>query len=147
MARQARTAGLAVPLLSGGGWAVDELLGLGGKEVEGAIFTAGLDPGNPRFASFNTRFLQAHGTPCEPSAYFVLDAAMALEHAARASLERTGKISPAAMKSALEAMKGVPLFTGKLTMDPGTHNPRNRPVLVMTLKDGKPLLLKAYRPG
>ena len=46
---------------------------------------------------------------------------MALEHAARVSLEKTGKITPAAMKGALENMKDVAVFTGKLTMDPRTH--------------------------
>jgi len=142
MARQARAAGFRIPLLGGGDWAVNELPRLGGKDVEGAVFITGLTTGDPRFADYNARFLMAHGTPCETSAYQALDAAMALEHAARVSLERTGKITPSAMNGALEHMKDVALFTGKLTMDPGTHSPRHLPVLVMTVEDGRQKLLK-----
>ena len=146
IAKQARTAGLEVPLLGCEDWAVNELPPLGGKDVEGAIFTTGLTTGDPRFADYNAKFLQAHGTRCEISAYQVLDAAMALEHAVGVSLDKTGKITPTTLKSALENMKDVAVFTGKMTMDPRTHNPRRLPVLVMTVKDGRQKLLKTYRP-
>lgn len=146
MAKQARTAGLKIPLLGSEDWAVNDLLTLGGKDVEGAIFTTGLTTEATRFAGYNARFLQAHGTRCETSAYYALDAAMALEHAAKVSLEKTGKITPTAMKGALENMKDVAVFTGKMNMDPKTHNPRNLPVQVLTIRDGKQKLLKTYHP-
>jgi branched-chain amino acid transport system substrate-binding protein len=119
----------------------------GSRESEGAVFPTGYSPADPRLAPYNASSQSPHKVPCENAAYYALDAVMALEYAFRVSFEKTGRITPAVMQGALENMKDVAEFTGKLTMDPGTHNPRNRPVLVMTLKDGKPLLLKAYPPG
>jgi branched-chain amino acid transport system substrate-binding protein len=74
--------------------------------------------------------------PCENAAYYALDAVMALEYAFRVSFEKTGRITPAVMQDALENMKDVAVFTGKLTMDPKTHNPRNKPVQIVAVHEG-----------
>jgi len=144
MTAQARALGLGCPILGGDTWAAGDLLAQGGKELEGTVFTTGLSTADPRFADFNARFRQAHGSGCDIAAYYALDAAMALEHAIKVSLEKTGKITPAYLEGALANMKGVPVFTGKMTMDPRTHNPRNLPMLVVTVKDGRQQVVKSY---
>jgi len=146
LASQAKALGFKCQFLGFDNWAVHSLLTLAGKDIDGAVFTTGLSIEDPQFADFNARFLKAHGTQCEASTYYALDAIMALEHAAKLSLEKTGKISPVAMKGALENMKDVPVFTGKMTMDPKTHTPRNKPVLVVAIKDGKWKTVKTYQP-
>ena len=80
--------------------------------LEVRIFTHGLTTGDPRFADYNAKFLQAHA----PGARFRLpgpDAAMALEHAVgEGFLYKTGKITPTTLKSA-ETLN-VAVFTGKM---------------------------------
>ncbi len=53
---------------------------------------------------------------------------------------------PRAIKDALENMKDVPGFTSKLTIEPDTHNPHNKPVIIMQIKDGKWSIVKTYEP-
>ena len=44
-------------------------------------------------------------------------------------------------------MKDVPVFTSNLTYEPDTHNPYNKPIIVMQIKDSKWELIKTYEPG
>lgn len=83
---------------------------------------------------------------CQPAAYYALDAIMALEYAAQASLERTGRVDGTTMKNALERMQEVPVFTGTLTMDPETHVPLARPVVVQAIWDGGWQEAKTFHP-
>jgi len=50
------------------------------------------------------------------------------------------------LKSALETMKDVPAFTSKLTIEPDTHNPHNKPVVILQIKDGQWKIVKTYEP-
>jgi len=43
-------------------------------------------------------------------------------------------------------MKDVPVFTSKLTIEPDTHNPHNKPVIIMSIKDSKWNIEKTYEP-
>lgn len=144
MIKQAHASGLKCTFLSDDSFPVSDLHTPDGLDLEGVIFPAGHTTEDPRFAAFNARFFQAHGIRCETNAYYTLDAEMALEHATRVSLEKTGKIVPETMKNALETMRNVAVFTGKLTMDPKTHNPRGIPVQVVAIRDGKWVTVKTY---
>jgi branched-chain amino acid transport system substrate-binding protein len=43
-------------------------------------------------------------------------------------------------------MKDVQLFTSKMTMEPDTHNPHNKPALIIEIKDSNWHQLKMFEP-
>jgi branched-chain amino acid transport system substrate-binding protein len=49
---------------------------------------------------------------------------------------------PASIIANLEKLRDVPVLTGKLTIDPITHNPINKPCVVETVKNGQ---IKYYK--
>ena len=54
--------------------------------------------------------------------------------------------TPTAIRDAIENMKDVQLFTSKVTMEPDTHNPHNKPMLIMTITDSKWKMEKTFTP-
>jgi branched-chain amino acid transport system substrate-binding protein len=146
IAKQANGLGLKFQFLGVDGWVADELLGMAGKELEGAYLTSGLSTEDPQFADFNARFMKKHNMKCQIYAYYALDAMLALEHGIKVSLDRTRKVDNAVVKDAIEHMKDVPVFTSALTFEPNTHNPHNKPIVVMTIKNAKWQTVKTYKP-
>jgi len=146
IAKQASQLGLKIQFLGNETWAVDDVLALAGQELEGSCLTTGVFSGDLEVADFNANFILSHGMTCQPAAYYALDAIMALEYAAQASLERTGRVDGTTMKNALERMQEVPVFTGTLTMDPETHVPIARPVVVQAIWDGGWQEAKTFHP-
>jgi branched-chain amino acid transport system substrate-binding protein len=43
-------------------------------------------------------------------------------------------------------MKDVPAFTSNLTMEPDTHNPHNKPVVLMQITNSQWKIVKTYAP-
>jgi branched-chain amino acid transport system substrate-binding protein len=43
-------------------------------------------------------------------------------------------------------MKDVQLFTSKVTMEPDTHNPKNKPLMIMTIKNSAWELVETFTP-
>ena len=75
-------------------------------------------------------------------AYYALDALMLLEHAiAKAGGDREG------IRNALESDQDMQAFTSKVTFEKDTHNPHNKPIVVMQIKDSKWAIVKTYEPG
>jgi len=146
IAKQAAALGLKVQFLGGDGWVADELLGIAGKELEGAYLSSGVSTESPEFQDYNAKFEKAHNAKMTVYGYYALDALYALEYAIKTSVEKTKKVDRVAVRDALETMKDAPGFTSKLTMEPTTHNPHNKPVVIMTIKDSKWQIVKTYTP-
>jgi branched-chain amino acid transport system substrate-binding protein len=146
VAQQATALGLKIQYLGVDGWIADELLGLAGKELAGAYLSSGLSPESPQFAGYNAAFEKAHGMKANVYAYYALDALYAFEYAIGESIAKTGKATGPAIRDALETMKDVQVFTSKMTVEPGTHNPHNKPVIIMTIEGGKWKDVKVYEP-
>lgn len=49
-----------------------------------------------------------------------------------------------ALANYIANIKDFPALTGKLTYDPKTHNPVNKPAVIETVKGGKFVLLKRF---
>jgi len=146
IAKQTEALGLKTQFLGVDGWVADELLSMAGKQLEGAYLTSGLSTEAPEFKDYNDQFQKAHNMKANIYAYYALDALYALEYAAKTSLDKTKRIDTVAMKEALENMKDVPVFTSSLTYEPATHNPHNKPVVIMSIKDSKWKIEKTYTP-
>ncbi len=144
-AQQAEALGLDIQIMAGDGVFVPELLEMAGPQLEGAIVTTGVSEESPEFAEFNAAFEAKHGVKANIYTYYGLDALMAIEYAIGEAAKK-GPVTPTAVRDALETMKDVQLFTSVVTMEPDTHNPHNKPLLIMTIKNGKWELLETFQP-
>ncbi|MFM8322690.1 MAG: ABC transporter substrate-binding protein, partial [Chloroflexota bacterium] len=134
-AQQGKALGLEMTMMGADGWFVDDLLPMAGKELEGAFLTTGVSTESPEFAAYNKEFEAKHKVKPNIYQYYSLDALMAIEWALRQVVAKGQEPTGTAVRDALETMTDVQLFTSKVTMEPDTHNPHNKPILIMTIKD------------
>ncbi len=69
-----------------------------------------------------------------------------IEYGADEAITKTGSPSATAIRDAIENMKDVPVFTSNLTIEPDTHNPHNKPVIIMEITDSQWKITKTYTP-
>lgn len=146
IAKQADALGLDIQYLGVDGWVSDDLLSMAAAELDGAYLSSGVSTEAPEFQAYNTAFEAKHGIKATVYAYYALDALYAFEYAIGEAIDKTGKPDSTAIKDALENMKDVHVFTSKLTYEPDTHNPYNKPIIIMQIKDGKWQIVKTYEP-
>jgi branched-chain amino acid transport system substrate-binding protein len=146
ISQQAEALGLKITLFAGDGVYVPELLEMAGPQLEGAYVTSGLSTDAPEFAQFNADYAKAHpGVEASVYTYYGLDALMAIEYGIGEAVKK-GAPTPTAVRDAIENMKDVQLFTSKVTMEPDTHNPHNKPLLILTIKDSQWQLVETFQP-
>ena len=145
IAQQSEALGMKIQIMAGDGVFVPDLLDMAGPQLEGAIVTTGVSENSPEYAQFNADFEKKHGVKANIYTYYGLDALMAIEYGIRQAIKK-GDPTPTAIRDAIESMKDVPLFTSKVTMEPDTHNPHNKPLLIMTIKNGKWELVETFTP-
>jgi branched-chain amino acid transport system substrate-binding protein len=146
ISKQATALGLKVQYLGVDGWVADELLSMAGPELEGAFLSSGVSTESPEFQEYNAAFEKAHGQKASVYAYYAIDALKMIEYGAGEAITKTGSPAATAIRDALENMKDVQVFTSKLTIEPETHNPHNKPVIIMSIKDSKWKIEKTYSP-
>jgi branched-chain amino acid transport system substrate-binding protein len=144
-AQQAEALGLKIQIMAGDGVFVPELLEMAGPQLEGAIVTTGVSEDAPQFAEFNAAFEAKHGIKANIYTYYGLDALMAIEYAIREAAKK-GTVTPTAIRDELETMTDVQLFTSKVTIEPETHNPYKKPLLIMNIVDSQWNLLETFQP-
>ena len=133
VARQAREAGMAQPLLGGLDWAGPRWLEPAWGALEGSYHAAAFAPDDPGAASqrFVKAFAGRWGAPPDAHAALGYDAARlaldALERAAGA-----GGLGGPAVRDALRATRGFAGLTGEVAMGPG-HD-AERPVVVVRIE-------------
>ncbi|MHB0884977.1 MAG: ABC transporter substrate-binding protein [Bacillota bacterium] len=143
IAKQAKALGLKIQFLGVDGWYADELMAMAGDELEGAYMSSGVSDTDPQFAAYNASFAQKHpGQKVNIYAYYALDAMMAVQ----AAMEQTGKTDPESVKNGLENLKDAQVFTSKLTIEKDTHNPHNKPILIIKISGKKFNVDKTYQP-
>ena len=144
--QQAQALGLKIQFMAGDGVFVPELLDMAGPQLEGAIVTTGVSETAPEFASFNAAFAEKHpGIQANVYTYYGLDALMAIEYAIGEAAKK-GAVTRVAVRDALETMNNVQLFTSVVTMESDTHNPHNKPLLIMTIKNNAWELTETFQP-
>ncbi len=147
IAQQMEGLGFKVPFMGADGLFVDDLLPMAGTKLEGAIISTGAWPDDPEFKSFNEDCQTKFKVKPSVFTYFGMDALMAVEYGIKQAIEKGGKPDPTAIRDALENMQDVQLFTCKMTMEKDTHNPHNKPLLIMQIKDSKWNKIETYQPG
>lgn len=146
IAKQSTALGLKIQFMGVDGWVSDDLLSMAGTELEGAYLSSGVSTESPEFQDYNAAFEKAHGQKATVYAYYALDALYSFEYALGVAIDKTGSPDPVAIKDALENMKDVQAFTSKLTIEPDTHNPHNKPVIIMQITNSKWNIVKTYEP-
>jgi branched-chain amino acid transport system substrate-binding protein len=147
IAQQMDALGLKVPYMGADGVFVPDLLEMAGPKLEGAYVSTGLSEAAPEFQTFNAAFEAKHKSKATIYTYYGLDALMMIEHGIKTATANGGKPEPSAIRDAIENMQDVQLFTSKVTMEKDTHNPHNKPLLIMTIKNSKFVLLETFDPG
>jgi len=145
IAQQSEALGMKIQIMAGDGVFVPDLLDMAGPQLEGAIVTTGVSESSPQYAQFNADFEKKHGVKANIYTYYGLDALMAIEYAIREAVKK-GDPTPTAIRDALETMTDVPLFTSNVTMEQDTHNPHNKPLLIMTIKNSQWELVETFVP-
>jgi branched-chain amino acid transport system substrate-binding protein len=146
ISKQSEALGLKFQFLGVDGWVADELLSMAGRELEGCYLTSGLSTEDVQFKDFNAQFFKAHNVKCQIYAYYALDAIYALEYAVKVSLDKSKKVDGVLVRDAIESMNNVPVFTSNLSYEAKTHNPHNKPISILTIKNAKWQTVKTYKP-
>lgn len=147
IAQQMEQLNLKITLMGADGWFVDDLLTMAGPQLEGAYLTNGVSTEDPAFAKFNEDFEAKHKVKASIYTYYGLDALYAIVYGIRESMNKSGTADPTAIKDAIENMKDVQLFTSVVTMESDTHNPHNKPVIIMTIKNSKWEIVSTFKPN
>lgn len=134
IAKQARAAGITVPLLGGDGWDAPQIWEIGGDAIDGSFISSHFSPEapTPEIEKFVAAYQAGHAGRA-PDAFAALgyDALNVLAHA----FERAKSTAPGAMRSALTRTTSFPGVTGEITL----NRERNalKDAVVVELRDGK----------
>jgi branched-chain amino acid transport system substrate-binding protein len=148
MAKQAKALNLNVQMIGGDGWMVEDILPYASKELDGAFFTTIASVNDPAFAKYNAEYKQKHpGKEANIWGYLGLDAMKIIENAIKQVTANGAPMDQAKLRDAIENTKDLPAFTAaKFTFDKSNHNPYNKPVLLIQIKDGQFKILESYAP-
>jgi branched-chain amino acid transport system substrate-binding protein len=139
--KQSRSLGIKSVFVSDDSCDTPDLMALGGSAVEGCYFTNMTSLDDPTIKGWIQDYTKKYGSvPVLPNSVMAVDAMRAVA----AAINKGKSAEPAKIIENLEKLKDVPVLTGKLTMDPATHNPINKPCVVETVKGGKIRLYKRF---
>ena len=140
-AQQARELGFVVTFVLPYSVYGNELLE-SAEELEGSFVSTGLIDDDPAYEDYRADFQAKHGMGANMFCYYGLDCLMLLE----AAIKEANSLDSADIRAALDDIQDAPVFTGTLTIDPATHNPVDKAVTIMTIKDGGFELYKVFDP-
>jgi len=133
IARQAREAGITVPLGGGDGWDSEKLYEIGGAALDGSYFSNhySVDDPSPRIQEFVAKFKKTYGGQLPDSlAAQAYDAAGMLFDAMKRAKELTGP----SIRDALAQTKNYRGVTGDITMDENRN--ASKPAVVLKIAKG-----------
>lgn len=140
-AKQARDLGIKATLMGGDGWGSPDIFDLAGPAIEGSYFVNIAALEDPTIQDFIKEYrTQYNQDPVLPNPVLAYDAVLWLADA----IKRAGTTDGEKLKDALEQTKDLQALTGKLSIDPKTHNPLNKPAVIQQLKDGKFVFVKTF---
>jgi branched-chain amino acid transport system substrate-binding protein len=148
MAKQAKALNLNIQMIGGDGWMVEEILPYAAKELDGAFFTCVASVNDPAFAKYNSEFKQKHpGKEANIWGYLGVDALRIIANGIKVATAGGANLDQGKLRDAIEATRELPVFTAsKFTFDKTNHNPLNKPVLLLQIKDGQFKILESYAP-
>jgi branched-chain amino acid transport system substrate-binding protein len=131
--QQARKLGMTCKFLGSDGWDNQELIKMGGKDMEGTYFTNHYSPDVDRPASkaFIAKYTKKFNTQVDAAAALTYDSVYLLVQA----IEKAGKADPKAIRDAIAATKNFDGVTGTITFN-GSGDPVKGAVIIR-VENGK----------
>ncbi len=142
-AKQARDLGIKSTLMGGDGWASPDLIDLAGAAIDGSYLVNIAALEDPAIQDFIKEYKAKYNVdPVLPNPLMAYDAAFWLADA----IKRAGSTDGEKLKAAMEQTKDLQVLTGKLSVDPATHNPLNKPATIqqVQVKDKKFIFVKTF---
>jgi branched-chain amino acid transport system substrate-binding protein len=139
IAIQARDLGITAPLLGGDGWESPKLIEIGGKALEGCIYTNHYFYGdsNPVVSNFVRKYKERYGQTPDSLAALGYDAMKTLAD----SMKRASKLDGPSLRDAIGQTKGLVGVTGTINIGPD-RNAMGKSLVIEEIKNGQ-LTLKA----
>jgi branched-chain amino acid transport system substrate-binding protein len=139
--KQAKEIGLNVPAGGGDGWDSPDLVAIGGKSVEGGVFSNHFfkDDPHPEVQSFVKKYKELYSKEPDALASLAYDAAFVLMSA----IEKAGSLKGANIRDVLKSIQ-INGVTGNITFDKD-RNPVKSAV-ILQIKDGKQQYLTTVNP-
>jgi branched-chain amino acid transport system substrate-binding protein len=136
---QARDLGITVPLLGGDGWESPRLIEIGGKALEGCIYTNHYFYADtaPVVSTFVQKYKERYGQTPDSLAALGYDAMKTLADA----MKRAAKLDGPSLRDAIAQTKGLVGVTGTINIGPD-RNAMGKSLVIEEIKNGQ-LTLKA----
>lgn len=142
-AKQAHSLGLKVTFMGGDG-AADAMLEIAGPELQDSFWVHHFSWQDPGLKELLDKYAAKYGDKNpEPNAgmgydivYFLVDC-----------IKRAGKVDSVAIRDAIETAKGVQLKHAVITMDPNTHDPLNKPAVILKPEGDHLVFVERWQPG
>ena len=132
--KQARDLGITAKFVGGDGWGSPDIVTLGGSAVEGSFFVNLASNDDPDIQNFIKDYkAKFNQEPVLPNPVMAIDGLMAVVEA----IKKANSTDPVKITEQLVKIKDLQVLTGKLTIDPLTHNPLNKPAVIQEIKGGK----------
>ncbi len=139
--KQSADLGIKTQYIGGDGWASPDLVTLGGPAVEGSYFVNVASLEDPDIQGFVKEYKEKYkADPVMPNPVMAIDALYAIIDA----IKQTNGTDPVKIAEQLEKTKDLQVLSGKLTIDPATHNPLNKPAIIQKVEGGNFILFKKY---
>lgn len=141
--KQSRDLGIEAKFLGGDGWGSPDLVTLGGSAIEGSYFVnlASLD--DPDIQNFIKEYKEKYNQePILPNPVMAVDALYTIVDA----LNKTNSTDPVKLAEQISKTKDLQVLSCKLTIDPVTHDPLNKPAIIQQIKDGKFIFNNKFIP-
>ena len=135
IARQARSLGIAVPLLGGDGWDSPQLVPIGGSAMEGNYFSNhfSTSDSSPVIQDFIKKYKAKYNATPDAMAALGYDSAKILADA----IKRAGTADAAKLRDAIASTKDYQGVTGKITIDDKRNATKSAVILEIKNKEFK----------
>ena len=143
---QARELGITATFIGSDTWPSEELLTLAADAVEGSFFVNHLDFNDPHVLGFRndyreSRFNPGDGIEPELNGYMAWDASLMVVEAIR----KANSFDPSDIAAAMSTIDFEGL-TGRIKIDPETHNPTGKHAAIKTITGGEFVFVMRYTP-
>lgn len=143
IAIQARDLGMTQPLAGGDGWESPKLIEIGGKALEGCLYSNHyhVDDPAPAVREFVQKYQERYGAKPDSLAALGYDSAKVLADA----IKRAGTTDGPKLRDAIAATKGFVGVTGTINLGPD-RNPIGKKLVVLEIKNGELVLKDTVDP-
>ncbi|HOA15112.1 MAG TPA: ABC transporter substrate-binding protein [Bacillota bacterium] len=123
----------SIPFVGGDSTHAQKIIEIAGAEALRNLYFTTLyvdDDPDPKALAFAQKYVKQFNSEPNSNACFSYEAMIVLAEA----IKKAGSTDPEAIRTAIENIKDVSVPSGTFTMDPKTHNPLDKPVLVAKVK-------------